>query len=76
MMTWASAVRPPAPRPWITRAPMSMPGFCDTPAMAEPMTKMMRPSCTRTFLLTRSASLPQMGVEIVVASRVEVITQV
>ncbi len=75
-MTWARAVRPPAPRPCTTRKAISIPVFCDRPAAAEPTMKMTRESCTSSFLLVRSASLPQIGVETVVASRVLVTTQV
>src|SRR4051812_1253677 len=74
--TWTRAVRPPAPRPWTARKPISWPVFCDSPAMADPTTKMTRLSWSRNLRSTRSANLPQMGVLTVMASRVEVTTQV
>jgi hypothetical protein len=40
------------------------------------MTKMMRASCTSSFLLNRSASLPQTGVETVMVSSDAVTTHV
>ena len=76
MTIWVSAVRPPAPRPWKTRMVMSMLVSCENPAMAEAITKISSESCSSSLRLDRSASLPQIGVEMVVASRVAVTTQV
>ena len=47
-----------------------------SPARIEPTTKITSASWTSTFLLNRSASLPQIGVEAVVVSRVATTTQV
>jgi hypothetical protein len=55
---------------------MSWPVDWERPASTEPSTKIVRASWTRSFLLVRSASLPQIGVVAVVASSVEVTTQV
>ncbi len=74
--TTASAVMPPAPRPCTTRKAMSISADCDSPARAEPATKMIRDSCTSSLRSNRSASLPQIGVLAVIDSSVEVITQV
>lgn len=76
MSTVASAMRPPAPMPWNARSAMSVPTFCDRPASAEETTATTSATWMRTLRLVRSASLPQIGVEIVMASRVEVTTQV
>jgi hypothetical protein len=46
------------------------------PARIEPTTKIEMDSWTSSFLLMRSASLPQMGVLAVAASRIVVMTQV
>ena len=46
------------------------------PAISDPMEKMTSADCTSTFLLNRSASLPQIGVVAVIASRVATTTQV
>ena len=73
---WLRAARPPAPMPWNTRIVMSVPVSCENPATADATTKMTRASCSSSLRLKRSASLPQMGVETVVASRVAVTTQV
>src|SRR3954465_9677926 len=62
--------------PWMTRKAISMPIDWDRPDRAEPMTKTTMAACTSSFLLYRSASLPQMGVVAVAASREAVITQV
>ena len=53
-----------------------MPAFCDRPASAEPNTKIDQASWMSSFLLTRSASLPQIGVVTVIVSSVAVTTQV
>ena len=47
-----------------------------SPAIAEPTTNTTRATCTSSLRLNRSASLPQIGVVAVVASRVAVMTQV
>ena len=47
-----------------------------SPAASEPATKMTRADWTRSFLLKRSASLPQIGVDAVMVSRVATTTQV
>jgi hypothetical protein len=74
--TWTSAVRPPTPRPWTTRAPISTSMLGAKPAISDPMEKMTSADCTSTFLLNRSASLPQIGVVAVIASSVATTTQV
>ena len=76
MTTWTSAVRPPTPRPWIARAPISTSMEGAKPAISEPIEKMTSAVCTRIFLLNRSASLPQIGVVAVMVSRVATTTQV
>src|SRR3954447_11735930 len=74
--TWARAWRPPMPTPWITRNPISMPIDWHRPLSAEPTTKTTMAAWTRNFLLNRAASLPQIGVVAVAASREAVTTQV
>ena len=74
--TVPSAVRPPAPMPCRARMPMSIPVPWDSPARAEETTEMASASWMSSLRSTRSASLPQIGVEIVVVSRVAVTTQV
>src|SRR3954447_1844877 len=64
------------PTPWMTRNAISMPIDWDRPDSAEPMTNTTMAACTSSFLLYRSASLPQIGVVAVAASREAVITQV
>ncbi len=76
MMIWASADSPPMPMPWTARNVMSMPGFCDMPAAADPSTNMTRASWISSFLENRSASLPHSGVDAVIVSRDAVTTQV
>ena len=76
MIDWALAVNPPIPMPWIARIAMSSGTFCEIPASTEPITKITIDNCTRSFLLTRSESLPQTGVDTVMASRDAVTTQV
>ena len=49
---------------------MSMSVSCENPASAEPTTKSPRASWMSSLRLNRSASLPQIGVETVVASSV------
>jgi hypothetical protein len=46
------------------------------PATKDPTEKMTRALCTSTFLLKRSASLPQIGVVAVMVSKVATTTQV
>src|SRR4051795_797463 len=74
--TWARDCSPPMPTPWMTRKPISMAIDWDRPDSAEPMTNTTMAACTSSFLLYRSASLPQIGVVAVAASRDAVITQV
>src|SRR3954462_8205084 len=74
--TWARACSPPMPTPWMTRNAISMPIDWDRPDSAEPMTNTTMAACTSSFLLYRSANLPQIGVVAVAASREAVITQV
>ncbi len=62
--------------PWKARAAMSWPAFWLSPAIAEPATKITIATWTSSFLLNRSASLPQIGVVAVAVSRVAVTTQV
>ena len=64
------------PRPWTTRQAMRNGTVCDMPAAADPITKTTMESCTSSFLLNRSESLPQIGVLTVVASSEAVMTQV
>jgi hypothetical protein len=71
-----SAVRPPAPRPWTTRAMISVVVSWEEPASSEPATNRPRESCTSSFWLNRSASLPHSGTEVVIASSSAVTTQV
>src|SRR3954453_2054683 len=74
--TWARACSPPMPTPWMTRNPISMPIDWDRPDSAEPTTNTTMAAWTSSFLLYRSASLPQIGVVAVAASSEAVITQV
>ncbi len=67
---------PPAPMPWTTRHAISIPTDWLSPATSEPAEKTTIATCIRLFLPSRSESLPHRGVEAVVASRVEVTTQV
>ena len=76
MTIWDRAAIPPPPRPWNTRAMISSSGACEKPATAEETTKMTSEICSSSLRLTRSASLPQTGVETVVASSVAVMTHV
>jgi hypothetical protein len=55
---------------------MSSGTFCDRPASTEPITKMMIETCTSSFLLNRSDSLPHTGVDTVMARREAVTTHV
>src|SRR6478752_9538174 len=75
IMAWARAVSPPMAMPWMTRAVSSSGMVSDRPAMTEPATKITMLSWTRTFLLNRSASLPQIGVVAALARSAAVITQ-
>ena len=63
------------PMPWMTRAASSIGTLCAKPAITEPMTKMTIALWTSTFLLNRSASLPQIGVDAALASSAVVMTQ-
>ena len=74
--TCTSAVSAPTPRPWKARAPISTSMFGAMPATREPAEKITRPSWTSSFLLKRSASLPQIGVVAVIVSSVATTTQV
>ena len=74
-MAMASAVSPPMATPWMTRAVSSSGMVSDRPAMTDPATKITMLSWTRSFLLKRSASLPQIGVVAALASRAAVMTQ-
>ncbi|MDQ0649137.1 hypothetical protein QFZ53_003333 [Microbacterium natoriense] len=71
-----SDMSPPTPMPWITRTAISMLVSVEKPAITVPTVKMTSESCTRILRSTRSASLPQIGVETAVASRLAVMTQV
>jgi len=75
MMAMTRAVRPPMPMPCTTRAASRTGTLCAKPAISEPATKMTIALWTSTFLLNRSASLPQMGVDAALASRAVVMTQ-
>src|SRR3954447_3553567 len=70
------ACSPPRPRPCSTRQAMSASTDCDRPANIEPTMKTTIESWISSFLLNRSASLPQIGVEAVEDSSVAVTTQV
>src|SRR5690606_13435264 len=76
MSTWLSAARPPAPMPCTARIAMSRCVSCEKPAMAVATTKITIASWYRNLRLVRSASLPQIGVEIAVVRSVAVTTQV
>src|SRR4051812_16738833 len=71
-----SACSPPRPRPCSTRQAMSVSAECARPASIEPVMKTTIASWMSSFLLNRSASLPQMGVDAVEASSVAVTTHV
>ncbi len=58
------------------RQPMSQFGSVAMPAKMVPMVKTTRAACRMTFLFMRSASLPQIGVEIADESEVAITTQV
>ena len=73
---WTSACRPPSPRPCSTRQAISVSTDCARPASIDPTMNTMMESCSSSFLLNRSDSLPQMGVEAVEDSSVAVTTQV
>ncbi len=60
----------------MTRKPISMSTEVESPARTEPRVNRNSAPWTSSFLLTRSANLPQMGVVAVDASRVAVMTQV
>lgn len=64
------------PMPWTARNPMSIPAFWDSPAAADPSTKITSASWISSFLENRSASLPHSGVDAVIASSDAVTTQV
>src|SRR3954453_19592711 len=70
------ACSPPRPRPCSTRQAMSASTDCDRPANIEPTMKTTIESWISSFLLNRSASLPQIGVEAVEDSSVAVTTHV
>ena len=74
--TCTRAVRPPTPRPWKARAPISTSIDGAKPATSEPIEKMTSADWTSSFLLNRSASLPQIGVVAVIVSSVATTTQV
>ena len=74
--TWTRACSPPAPMPCIARQPISSPIEPASPAPTDPTTKMAIAIWTSSFLLNRSASLPQIGVDAVVVRRVAVTTHV
>ena len=76
MMTWLSAARPPAPMPCTARNAMSISGLCENPAAAVASTKIAIAIWMSSLRLNRSASLPQIGVEIAVVSSVAVTTHV
>ena len=64
------------PRPWTTRAAISVSMLGASIANTEPIEKMTSALCTSSFLENRSASLPQMGVVAVMASSVATTTHV
>lgn len=73
--TWLRAASPPPPSPWNPRNMMSI-SVCDSPAPALARMKIVSARIMRFLRFTRSASLPQIGVEIAVVSRVIVTTHV
>ena len=60
----------------MARAPISTSIDGAKPAISEPIEKMTRAAWTSSFLLKRSASLPQIGVVAVIVSSVATTTQV
>ncbi len=76
MSTMLTAVRPPAPTPWRARHAMRVPLLCARPARPAETTVRTSESWTMTLRSNRSATLPQMGVLIVVVSSVAVTTHV
>ncbi len=71
-----SDCNPPRPRPCSDRQMISWSTDWEKPASTEPTVNTVMAICTSSFLLTRSESLPQIGVLAVEASRVAVTTQV
>ena len=76
MRIMTSDMRPPAPRPWITRTAMRVVVSWAKPAIAVPTTNRPIAVMSSALRFTRSASLPQIGVETAMASRLAVMTQV
>src|SRR5664279_3661617 len=76
MIDCALAVSPPIASPCTTRMAINCGTDWENPASTEAITNMMIEIWTRTFLLTRSESLPHTGVDTVIASNDEVTTQV
>jgi hypothetical protein len=76
MITWLRAASPPAPMPCTARKAISVDVSCEKPAAAVASTKSTMASWISSLRLNRSASFPQIGVEIAVVRRVAVITQV
>src|SRR3954453_12854714 len=70
------ACRPPRPSPCSTRNMIRPSGEGACPASMEPAMKTTIASCSSSFLLNRSANLPQIGVETVEASSVAATTHV
>ncbi len=67
MIAMTPTIRPPAPRPWIARNPISWPMSWAIPLSTEPIRKTtmdVRKTPLRPYM---SPSLPQMGVEAAVA---------
>ncbi|MBB2743637.1 UNVERIFIED_ORG: hypothetical protein FHR35_003473 [Microbispora rosea subsp. rosea] len=76
MTTWTRICRAPMPRPWTARKAISIGVFWAKPQANEATRKMPMATSISSFLLNRSASLPQIGVEAVVVSSAAVTTQV
>ena len=67
MIAMTPTIRPPAPRPWTARKPISCPMSWAMPDSAEPIRKItmdVRKTPLRPYM---SPSLPQIGVEAAVA---------
>ena len=70
MSTWLRAARPPAPRPCTARNAMRVPESCEKPAAAVASTNSASANWISSLRSNRSASLPQIGVEIAGVRRV------
>ncbi len=68
MIAMTPTIRPPAPRPWTARKPMSCPMSCAMPLSAEPIRKITIELMNAPLRPYMSPTLPQIGVEAAVAS--------